>query len=146
MALYAFDGTWQANEDEVDLGDTNVAFGKSLTAVDLVETTTTVGGVTLTPGTILTAVESNTSVGKNALNVQRVDIFALDVAKTTVGSGIGQGDATATLLLDFQLQRTLLLEGHKEISMKPISGSLEEFLKDVEPQAVIPTSVPAGNR
>ncbi|NND60700.1 MAG: DUF4347 domain-containing protein, partial [Gammaproteobacteria bacterium] len=81
--------------------DTNVAFSNNLTAIDLVEKQTTVGGVTLTAGTLLTAVDGNTSVGGNGLNVQRTDIFTLTINATTLGSGPGDvGDVTATLLLD----------------------------------------------
>ena len=67
-------------------------------ALDLIEADTTIGGETLSAGTILASFGSSGTVGSNNLSVVDEDVFALRVVTTTLGSG--SSDANATLLMD----------------------------------------------
>jgi len=69
-----------------------------ITAVDLIEATTTAGGQVLSSGTILASVGSAETVGDNNLQVQEQDVFVLDVASTSYNGSVASADAA--ILLD----------------------------------------------
>lgn len=75
----------------IDGGEDDININKRLVGIDLVETTITLGGRTLNAGTVLLAVDSATTVGKNNLAVTEFDIFALEVDSADIDS------ATASL-------------------------------------------------
>jgi len=70
-----------------------------LNGIDLVETTTTIGGTTLTSGTLLLTSISG-QAGDNALAIEKYDVYALDVTATTLVAGAGNAAATASLVFD----------------------------------------------
>ncbi len=70
-----------------------------MNGIDLVETNTTIGGQTLSAGTILLTSDANVA-GSNALAIEKFDVYALNVTKTTLVSGLGNGIATASLVFD----------------------------------------------
>ncbi|MGD8957408.1 MAG: cadherin domain-containing protein, partial [Chromatiaceae bacterium] len=78
-------------------GDANVTLGADVAGVSLVESTTTIGGQTLDSGTLLVTVVSNKDVGSNALPMDQLDIFALDVTTTSL---YGAGDAAASYFFE----------------------------------------------
>ncbi len=78
--------------------DVNVNIDK-VNGIDLVETNTTIGGQTLSAGTILLTSDANVA-GSNALAIEKFDVYALNVTKTTLVSGLGNGIATASLVFD----------------------------------------------
>ena len=80
--------------------DAGININKQIHGVDLVETTTTIGGQTLNAGTILLSINAADNVGNNSLAVTEHDIFALDVTTTTLVSGVGNGAAAASLFFD----------------------------------------------
>ncbi|MEQ9407983.1 MAG: DUF4347 domain-containing protein, partial [Fuerstiella sp.] len=84
----------------LDGSDVNVGIAAQIWSVDLVEQSVTVGGRTLSVGTILLSVNSADTVGQNGLAVTQFDIFAYDVAQTTLVAGAGNGAATASLFFD----------------------------------------------
>ena len=71
----------------------DIGFTDQVQGTELIESSTTIGGVTLDAGTILlTLNNTNTSVGDNGISVDEHDIFYLNV--TTTGSGTTAADAT----------------------------------------------------
>ncbi len=77
----------------------SIGITKEVQGLDLIETTVTIGGVTLASGTILvTLKDDNSGVGTNNLSTLQEDIFYLTVTSTEIGSG--SSVATATLLLE----------------------------------------------
>ena len=77
----------------------DINFGEGIHGLELIETSTTVGGVTLTSGQILISLDNNdSSVGDNIIAADQQDIFYLDVTTTTLVGGTSA--ANATLLLD----------------------------------------------
>ena len=56
--------------------------------------------MTLNSGNILVALDNNVNVGSNGQAVTTYDVFVLDVTKTTLVAGDGNGAATAALLFD----------------------------------------------
>ena len=82
----------------VEGDDAGVGISDKIYGLELVEGPTTIGGVTLTAGTILMSVDNNDTLGSNNLAVTAHDVFSLTFSQTTLGSGISI--ATATLLLD----------------------------------------------
>ncbi len=78
--------------------DPGVRIDEKIYGLDLIETTTTIGGRTLTAGTILVSVENEEGIGAGeTLAVTEFDVFALEVTKTTLGSGSGHGLVTPSL-------------------------------------------------
>ena len=81
--------------------DPGVSIDEKIYGLDLVETTITIGGRTLTAGTILVAVEHDEGVGPgDALAVSEFDIFALEIIQTTLGSGTGNGLVSPSLFFN----------------------------------------------
>ncbi len=77
----------------------DIGISEEIQGVDLVETSLTIGGVTLETGTIVvTLKDDNSGVGTNNLSTLQEDIFYLTVTSTEIGSG--STAATATLLLE----------------------------------------------
>ena len=62
--------------------------------VELVQTTTSIGGVTLSPGQLLISLNAPATVGTNTLGVSQYDVFAL----TFTGAGTGTSAGSAALL------------------------------------------------
>jgi len=60
----------------------DIGFDKGFSGLELIETTTTVGGTTLASGTILVTVDGEDGVGDNNLAVTRQDVFYLTVTST----------------------------------------------------------------
>ena len=81
----------------IDGNDINIS-GNKVLGLELIETGANVGGIALSTGDILVAVESAGAVGDNSLAVTTQDVFALNVTATTFGSGTAA--ATASLLFD----------------------------------------------
>ena len=80
--------------------DFNVSIAEKIYGVDVVESTITIGGRTLDAGTLLLTTESADTVGSNNLSVADQDVFALQVAATTLIAGSGNGAATASRFFD----------------------------------------------
>ena len=76
--------------------DVGVSISKKIFGIELVEENTTIGGRSLTEGTLLLTVDTAESVGANDLQVTEHDIFALDVTNTTLAAGTNNAIATAT--------------------------------------------------
>lgn len=64
-----------------------------ISGLDLVETDTTVGGVTLNSATIIVSIRGDKDVMDNQLPVQMEDLFSLSLSQTTLGSGSAAGTA-----------------------------------------------------
>ena len=80
-------------------GDIGLANSNEIQGLDLIETSLTIGDVTLASGTILVTLKNDdNAVGSNNLSTQAEDIFYLTVTSTDIGSG--SSAATATLLLE----------------------------------------------
>ncbi len=75
-------------------------FGAQIDGLELVESNTLIGNVTLPAGTLLLGFESATAVGSNGLPVAVHDIVRLEVTRTTLGSGAGNGQATASAFFE----------------------------------------------
>ncbi len=82
----------------VDGSDVGVGISAKIFGLEIVQEPMTIGGVTLSAGTILMTVDSSDTVGSNNVTVAAHDVFALNFSQTTLGSGTAV--ATATLLLD----------------------------------------------
>ena len=77
----------------------DIGIDKEVQGLDLIETTLTLGDVTLESGTILvTLKDDDATVGTNSISTNQEDIFYLTVTSTDIGSGTSA--ATATLLLE----------------------------------------------
>ena len=79
-------------------GDAGVSVSSKLFGIELLEQATRIGGHDLAAGTLLLAVDASDTVGSNALAVSANDVFAINVAQTTLGAGSGM--VSATLLLE----------------------------------------------
>jgi hypothetical protein len=77
--------------DDAGLG----GFAAQIDGLELLETDTVIGGVTLPGGTLLLSFDGDASVGSNGLGVGAHDIVRLEVTKTSLGSGAGNGEALA---------------------------------------------------
>ena len=84
--------------DGDDIGIDGGGSGEAIVGLELAETGTTVGGVTLNTGDILVTIDKSGTVGDNNLAVQSQDVFVLNVTATTYGSGTAA--ATASMLFD----------------------------------------------
>ena len=68
---------------------------KKVYGLELVEATTTLGGVTLNAGTILMTLDADdSSTGSNSIATKKEDVFFLTVTQTTLGSGTAVANAT----------------------------------------------------
>ncbi|MGN6548111.1 MAG: beta strand repeat-containing protein, partial [Aureliella sp.] len=79
----------------IDGGSAGIGFGVQIWGLELVQTTATLGGKTLTAGQLLISLNGVDTVGTNNLSTTAYDIFVLDVTAT----GTGTSSATATLLV-----------------------------------------------
>ena len=75
------------------LNGPDAGLDKNLTALDLVEEWTVLGGAVLPAGTFLVSMDGEDLVGSNDLSTTRRDVFALTLSATTAGSGTGAGTA-----------------------------------------------------
>ena len=83
----------------LDGHDTGVGIDQKLSGIDLIEETTTIGGVTLQSGTILLTVDNADTIGSTA--VDEFDIFALEVSSVSDPTGATDiGMATASLFFN----------------------------------------------
>lgn len=88
VGLGTTDGSADRLLEGSDLGFTDKIFG-----LELIENTITVGGRTLSAGTLLVALDGDTTVldddadPSNDLVVSKQDVFALEIAQTTLGGG-----------------------------------------------------------
>ena len=106
MALYAFDGTWQANEDEVDLGDTNVArFAGAYDAK-----TCYYQGVGTKGGKVLQAIAGATGLG---------GLLRVAEAEGDLKDQLANGDQTIDIL-GFSRGAALALDFANEIAEKDL--------------------------
>ncbi len=80
--------------------DAQVGIIEQIRGIELLEQDATIGGETLSAGTLLVAVSNAEPVGSNDLPVDEFDVFALDVAQSTLAAGVGNGSASATMLFD----------------------------------------------
>ncbi len=80
----------------IDGSDNHVDIDEKIYGLELIEQTTTIGGITLNAGTIVAVVDRQEDVGDDPIDVQPHDVFALDVTST----GEGTSNADATLILD----------------------------------------------
>ncbi len=69
--------------------DLGVNIGHKIDGLDFVEEAVTIGGVNLSAGTILVSIDNTELVGQNLLVMTKFDIFALEVAKTSLGGASG---------------------------------------------------------
>ncbi len=76
----------------IDGSSGGIGFGSKIFGVELVQSTITLGGTTLTAGQLLISLDSSDSVGTNSLSVTQYDIFVLDI--TATGTGTSSGSAT----------------------------------------------------
>ena len=74
----------------------DIGLSKELWGIELIETATTVGGVTLNSGSIVLTTDRTDTIG--AVTVEPQDLFYLTVTQTTMVGGTSV--ATATMLLD----------------------------------------------
>lgn len=75
-----------------------ININQTVYGLELVDSNTTLGGVTLNAGAILMTLESdNNSTGSNSIATKKEDVFFLTVTQTTLGSGTAA--ANVTLLL-----------------------------------------------
>ncbi len=81
----------------IDGDDAGVGIQEQIHGIELLETTTVVGGQVLAAGTLLVNVDSAEAVGSNALNVDEFDVFSLNVSTSSL---VGAGQATAEMLVD----------------------------------------------
>ncbi len=77
--------------------DAGVGISNKINGVELLENTTQIGDQVLAAGTLLINVDNSEPVGSNGLIVDEFDVFALNVA---VSSLAGPGQATASMLFD----------------------------------------------
>ena len=75
------------------LNGPDAGLDKNLTALDLVEEWTVLGGSVLPAGTFLVSMDGEDLVGSNNLSTTRRDVFALTLSATSAGSGTGAGTA-----------------------------------------------------
>lgn len=94
----ALQGTTQVLLDGSDAG--LGSFDQQIEGLELLETETAIGNVRLPAGTLLLAFEEAASVGSNGVSVGPHDVVRLDVTRTTLGSGAGSGEATASAFLE----------------------------------------------
>jgi large repetitive protein len=91
----------------------DVNFQPKVLGMDLVDGTTTVGGLPIPAGTLIISLAGNDSaVGSNGLAVTKFDAFTLTVSQTTEGSGLAK--ATAAML--FQGENVGLNQGPESLS------------------------------
>jgi|GEM_PF-4076857 len=81
-------------------GDAQVNLPKRLTGIDLVESSTSIGGRSLNAGTILLATDADGGFGKNNQAVTKFDIFALEVITASDPVLDDIGEATASLFFE----------------------------------------------
>ncbi|MFT7629918.1 MAG: VCBS repeat-containing protein [Mariniblastus sp.] len=84
----------------LDGTDPNVSMTEKLYGIELIETATSIGGISLSAGQILLTTEDSDTVGQNNLSVASQDIFALTVTQTTLVAGANNGYATAAMFFD----------------------------------------------
>lgn len=85
-------GTRSKLVNGVDLGFATSAF---LFGIELIETETTIGGTTLSSGTILVQSSGNqTGIGSSNISSSAQDIIALELVTTEIGNGSSSGDAS----------------------------------------------------
>jgi VCBS repeat-containing protein/parallel beta-helix repeat protein len=82
----------------VEGSDPGVKIDEKIVGLEIVTRTTTIGGITLNPGTILLSVDKAESIGSNNVAGDPEDIFGLVFTQTTLGSG--SAVATAFRLVD----------------------------------------------
>ena len=80
--------------------DGQVGIHEKIRGLELLEEAATIGGQTLAAGTLLVTVDTAESVGANGIDVDEFDVFTLDVSKSTLAGGAGNGIAQATMLFD----------------------------------------------
>ena len=84
----------------IDGSDANISIDHQVSGLDLIETGTSVGGKNVSAGNILVSVDGDGNIGSNDRNVKQNDVMVLDVVKTTLGGGAGNGDASASRFFD----------------------------------------------
>lgn len=85
-------GTRSKLVNGVDLGFATSAF---LFGIELIETETTIGGTTLSSGTILVQSSGNQSgIGSSNISSSAQDIIALELVTTEIGNGSSSGEAS----------------------------------------------------
>ncbi|MEN8762158.1 MAG: DUF4347 domain-containing protein, partial [Thiogranum sp.] len=77
--------------------DAGVSIWETIHGIDLLETTTEIGGQVLDAGMLLVNVDAVDTVGSNGLSVDRFDVFALKVSTSSL---VGAGQATAQMLFN----------------------------------------------
>jgi hypothetical protein len=82
----------------VEGSDSGIGISTRIYGLELIESAMTVGGVSLSPGTILMTVDNGDTVGSNNLTVTEHDVFRLNFTTTTLGSG--SVSSTASMLFD----------------------------------------------
>ena len=82
--------------------DSNVDIDGKIYGIDLLESDQVIGGQSYDAGTIFLSFDNDDNDGVGVTNqlVERNDIVALSVTKTTLGAGLGNASATAALLFD----------------------------------------------
>ncbi len=79
----------------IDGQSAGIGFGSQIYGLELIQSNTTLGGVSLTAGQLLISLSASDSVGVNNLAVTKFDIFSLTVTAT----GTGTSSASAALLV-----------------------------------------------
>ena len=86
-----------SRQEFLDGDEAGVGIGNAIHGLELLETTTEVGGHVLEAGTLLVNVDVAEPVGSNGLNVESFDVFALNITTSTL---VGAGQVTAQMLFD----------------------------------------------
>ena len=133
-----------------------IGINDAIQGLELVESSTTVGGVALATGNILATIDkADTTVGSNNLSVAEHDVFALNVTATTFGSGTAA--ATASMLFDGDgnvnfdatgenldaLSLILKGSGTNQAPVLGNSGAAVDFVEDGSPTIVDGTIIVA---
>ena len=125
-------GTGATPNDRIKLitgGDSDVAISQQIRGLELIEQTLSVGGETLTAGTVLVSLNNDDSIGKNGQTVDEYDVAALTVNQSTEHAGNGNGDVTARLLFDGS--QVAFDNGGEKIRAVALSGA--SFVSDNDP-------------
>ena len=96
------EATYQSIAEKLIEGDdVGVDLDGKIYGLDVLESATAIGGKSYNPGTLLVSLDStDSSVGVTNQQVDRQDIVALEVIKTSLGSGAGSARVSASVMFD----------------------------------------------
>ena len=96
------EATYQSIAEKLIEGDdVGVDLDGKIYGLDVLESATAIGGKSYNPGTLLVSLDStDSSVGVTNQQVDRQDIVALEVIKTSLGSGAGSARVSASVTCD----------------------------------------------